>query len=150
MIPLLDWIPQQILDWIPKRTLVTALGLSTVISIGSLVLAPLAIARLPSDYFVEDRPSQKPAWATGPRQIAHFAFTALKNALGVGLIILGAALFVLPGQGLLTIAVGVSLLDFPGKHRLVNAFVRQPLVLNALNWVRAKAHTPPFIDPAAA
>jgi len=137
-------------DWIPPHTLITALGLSIVISIGSLILAPIAIARLPSDYFVEDRPSQQSARATGPRQLVHFTLVALKNALGTGLFIAGAAMFVLPGQGLLTMVIGVGLLDFPGKHRLVSALVHRPLVLRALNWVRAKAHVPPFVTLEAA
>jgi hypothetical protein len=140
MIPLLDWIPPQ--------SLVVALGLSTVISIASLLLAPIAIARLPPDYFVEDQPSRKVA--RGRHPLRHATLAALKNALGVSLIIAGAALLVLPGQGLLTMVVGVGLLDFPGRHRLVNALVHRPLVLRTLNWVRAKAHSPPFVAPANA
>lgn len=137
-----------LLDGIPPHTFVTALGLSTLISIGSLALAPIAIARLPPDYFVEDQPSQRPPRAIARRPLVHVTLSALKNLLGISLIVAGAAMFVLPGQGLLTMVVGVGLLDFPGKHRLVNALVHRPLVLRSLNWVRAKANTPPFVTEA--
>ncbi len=134
-------------DWIPAKTLVIALGLSTVISIGSVVLAPLVIARLPPDYFQQER---RPRYlARGRRPLLHFMLTALKNLLGIGLILAGAAMILLPGQGLLTMVIGVALIDFPGKSRLVSAIVRRPTVLRSLNWIRAKVHKPPFLVPAA-
>jgi hypothetical protein len=137
-----------LIDLLPAKTLVAALGLSAVISIASLALAPLAIARLPADYFQQDRPPRRRP--EGRRPLIHFTLTALKNVFGLFLIAAGGAMIVLPGQGLLTMVVGVGLLDFPGKHHIVNAFVRRPLVLRSLNWVRAKAHKPPFAAPATA
>ena len=63
--------------------------------------------------------------------------------LGLGLI--GAAMLVLPGQGILTILAGVMLLDFPGRHRLVCWIVTRHAVLNSLNWVRRRAGRPELI-----
>lgn len=137
-----------LLDWIPRKTLVVALGLSAGISIGSLVLAPSVIARLPADYFRDQRRARDASRA--PRPLLHFTMALLKNLLGGALIVAGAAMIVLPGQGLLTMAIGVGLVDFPGKRRLVNAVVRRPVVLRSLNWVRAKAHKAPFLEPLAA
>jgi hypothetical protein len=138
-----------LLNWMPPHTIIIALGLSTVISIGSLVLAPIAIARLPADYFVEDKPPRPRIRRSAHQRLFRLAFAALKNAIGVSLIIAGAAMFVLPGQGLLTMAVGLGLLDFPGKHHLVNAIVHRPMVLRTLNWVRSKTGAPPFEVSAA-
>ena len=138
-----------LLDWIPKKTLVLALGLSAGITIGSLALAPLIIARLPADYFQKQRRGPRSA-SNGDRPLLHFTITALKNLLGIGLIVAGTAMIVLPGQGLLTLIVGLSLVDFPGKHRLINALVERPVVLRSVNLLRTKLGRPPFATPAAA
>ena len=65
----------------------------------------------------------------------------LKNLLGVGCLFFGVLLLVLPGQGVLTIVVGLALLDFPGKYRLQRRIVSQRTVLRTANriWRRAPA-----------
>ena len=54
-----------------------------------------------------------------------------------------------PGQGILTILIGLMLLDFPGKRRLERRLVQQPSVWRALNWMRTKAHQPALEMPTA-
>lgn len=137
-----------LLDWIPRRTLVLALGLSAGITIGSLILAPLIILRLPADHFHEQRRQDKDIHSPNP--VLHYTVASVKNLLGVTLIVVGAAMVPFPGQGLLTMVVGLSLVDFPGKHRLVNAIVRIPAVMRSLNWIRAKGSRAPFVSPAMA
>jgi hypothetical protein len=53
-------------------------------------------------------------------------------------------MLVLPGQGILTIATGLLLMDYPGKFRLERRIVATPMVLKGLNWLRAKANQPPL------
>jgi hypothetical protein len=43
-----------------------------------------------------------------------------------------------PGQGILTILLGIMLLDFPGKRDLEHRLVSQPRVLNTINKLRHK------------
>lgn len=138
-----------LLDWIPRRTVVLALGLSAGITLGSLFLAPLAIARLPADYFLERR-QRAPEDSRSPYPVIHYTVVSLKNLLGVALLVVGTAMVPFPGQGLLTMVVGLSLVDFPGKHHLVTAVGRSPVVLRSLNWFRARAHKAPFLTPATA
>jgi hypothetical protein len=57
-------------------------------------------------------------------------------------------MLLLPGQGILTILIGLMLLDFPGKRRLERRLVQQPSVWRAINWMRAKAHQPALELPA--
>jgi hypothetical protein len=72
-----------------------------------------------------------------------------KNLLALTLIAGGIAMLLLPGQGLLTILIGVMLLDFPGKYPLERRIVQQPKVLQTINWLRAKGNRPPLhIQPA--
>ena len=61
----------------------------------------------------------------------------------------GLAMLVLPGQGVITILVGITLLNFPGKRRLELRIVRQRPVLLAINWIRARANRPPLVLPSS-
>ena len=56
----------------------------------------------------------------------------------------GLAMLVLPGQGLLTILIGLMLLDFPGKRRLERRIVARPAILAMLNRMRARRGRDPL------
>ncbi len=51
----------------------------------------------------------------------------------------------IPGQGLLTILLGVMLLDFPGKRRLEFKIISRPKVFRAINRLRARFDKPPLV-----
>ncbi len=51
----------------------------------------------------------------------------------------------LPGQGLLTIIVGLIFLDFPGKYRLERKIIGNHAIFSGINWIRDKAGKPPLI-----
>ena len=70
-----------------------------------------------------------------------------KNILGFVLIIAGIAMLVLPGQGLLTIVVGVVLMNFPGKFRLERWLAMRAPIWRSLNWLRRKARRPELQRP---
>lgn len=99
----------------------------------------LVVARLPADYFVSTR-----------RPVSHWARRAAKNLLGVLLIAVGIVLSIpgVPGQGLLTVFVGFTLLDFPGKFRLERSLVARPRVLSLLNRLRSRLGRPPLESPS--
>ena len=69
-----------------------------------------------------------------------------KNILGLALIALGVLLSVpgIPGQGLLTIVIGLILLDYPGQAKLERRLAARPVVLRAINRVRARFGRPPM------
>jgi hypothetical protein len=66
----------------------------------------------------------------------------LKNAVGSVLVIAGILMLVLPGQGILTLFVGLTLVDFPGKRRLELWLIRKRPVLHAVGWIRSKSGRP--------
>ena len=70
-----------------------------------------------------------------------------KNLLGLVLVGLGVVMSLpgVPGQGVLTILLGVMLLDFPGKRRLELMLVSRPRVFRAINRLRARFDKPPLI-----
>jgi len=133
------------LDWLAQhKELLAWLGIaSAVFFAGSLVAVPVLIARIPADYFAQREPPRMPWQLEHPA--LRLTLEVIKNALGVALIAAGIAMLLLPGQGLLTIFLGLVLLEFPGKRALELRLVARPRVLRALNWIRRKAHRPPLI-----
>lgn len=115
-----------------------------VVSIATLIAgalaAPVLLARLPEDYFVQ-RGSVPPA---GPRSLLQNALLALRSTLGALLILVGVAMLVLPGQGVLTIVAGLSLLRFPGKRRLQRRLLRLPGIHALVAAIRRGAGKPPL------
>ena len=120
-------------------------ALSIVTFVGTLVALPLVVARLPPDYFTA---AQRPAHrhhlqSPGARLLVRLG----KNLLGLLMVLVGVAMLVLPGQGVLTILIGLMLIDFPGKRGIERRLVQQPAVWRAINWMRAKAHQPALERP---
>jgi hypothetical protein len=53
-------------------------------------------------------------------------------------------MLLLPGQGLLTILVGILITEFPGKYRLARWIITRRRVLSAINWLRKRAGREPL------
>ena len=125
---------QDILGW---------MGLfSLVMMVATLLTVPMIIIRLPSRYLTteDDGLSQIP-----PRW--RWPYIVAKNMMGMLLVMAGLSMLVLPGQGLLTLAIGLVLLDFPGKRRLGRRIIGQQRILSAINRLRARAHKEPLEAP---
>jgi archaellum biogenesis protein FlaJ (TadC family) len=126
--------------------LLKLLGLLSVVAFfGSLIAVPLVIGRMKPDYFlthwqqVETRHRRHPALA--------LIISALRNCVGFVLVVAGVAMLVLPGQGLLTILIGICVMDFPGKRHLLDRLWQIPQVEQALNWIRRKEGKEEFVFP---
>ena len=116
---------------------------SGVFFLVSLLLIPWLIIRIPPDYFSE--PGRYRSAFFGNNPLAVIALKMIRNTIAVFFVALGILLLVLPGQGLLTIFLGVFIGDFPGKHRLVNWIVAKKSVMTTINWLREKAGKDPVI-----
>ena len=68
----------------------------------------------------------------------------LKNVIGVVFLLAGFAMLFLPGQGLLTMLIGISLMDFPKKRQLEAKMVGQPTLLSVINGRRRQFDKPPL------
>ena len=53
----------------------------------------------------------------------------------------------LPGQGILTMLVGLMLMDFPGKRSLEIRIIGNRMVSRTVNWMRRKAKREPLRIP---
>jgi amino acid transporter len=101
----------------------------------SLAIVSFIMVKIPADYFRKDRPRE--LWSDKP-QVVRFLLVFAKNLLGLLLVALGIVMSIpgVPGQGILTILLGIMLLDFPGKRDLEHRLASQPRVLNAINKLR--------------
>ncbi len=68
-----------------------------------------------------------------------------KNLLGYIFVVAGTLMLVLPGQGLLTILVGIMFLNFRGKYELERWIVSRQPVLGSINWIRRRAGRAPLV-----
>ena len=125
------------------RDIVEWLGaLSVITFIGSLLVIPWLIGRLPADYFLQHRHKVEERHKRHPL-VARLIFV-LRNGLGILFLLAGMVMLVLPGQGIITLLIGFSFMDFPKKHALEDALIHRPGVARALNWVRRKQKKQPF------
>ena len=120
-------------------------GFSLAYFLLSLVAVRFLIVRLPAEYFLHRRPV--PSERRHPA--AALALTALRNLLGALVILVGLVMSLpgVPGQGFLTLLIGLTLTDFPGKRALELWILRRPLILRGINGMRERAGRPPLAIP---
>jgi len=111
---------------------------------GSLGLVSLILIKLPADYFCSHYDRQ--LWS-GRAPALRIAAAIGKNVLGILLVMLGIIMSLpgVPGQGLLTILLGVMLVDFPGKDRLERKLLHRPAIRNSIDRLRARFGKPPLL-----
>jgi hypothetical protein len=125
-----------------KDVLLTLFVFSIVSFLGTLIAIPFILVRLPPRYFDERHPR---TWMENHHPVLRVIGHLIKNLLGLVFFLAGVAMLFLPGQGILTMLIGISLVDFPGKRRLERKLVGHPTVLKTINVIRAKYGKPPLI-----
>lgn len=144
--PFLERLPhplQSVAEWLVDPVVLAVLGVgSLALFVLGAVGAPWFIARVPADYF--SRREQARLGIVRRRSPARIVVVVLRNLLGLGLLIAGFAMLFLPGQGLLTMLVGLLLLDFPGKRRLQRRVLSSPRVDAAITALRRRAGREPL------
>ena len=122
------------LTW--RKVLIGA-AIALVSFLANLGIVTWILVKLPVDYFSTKRKTK--FWA-GPRPWLHAAKVIAKNVGGILLVVLGIVLSLpgVPGQGLLTVLLGIMLLDFPGRHRLEQKLLSMPSIRNSINKLRGR------------
>jgi hypothetical protein len=136
-----------LIDWLGSNSegLGKLAALSALIFAAGLLLVPIAVRRMPADYFMTHR--QPLASLAAKHPVLRWCVLVVQNAVGGVLLLAGILMVALPGPGILTILVGVALLTFPGKRALELRLVRAGPVLRSINQMRAKAGRAPLILP---
>lgn len=103
------------------------------------------LLRLPVDFFTN-------ALSPNPKRrfnhpALHYTWLVVRNVLGIALVVAGIVMLVGPGQGLITLIVGLMLVDFPGKRRLSLKLIRRWRLIEATNKWRLRYGKPLFQIP---
>jgi len=110
-----------------------------------LLLTPILVTRIPPDYFLYRRRHS----ADRRYPVLNLILLVVKNVIGAAFVLAGLLLLFLPGQGLITLLLGLMIMDYPGKFALERWLIQRPHVLPALNWLREKYDHPPLKSPQA-
>lgn len=116
-------------------------ALSVLTFIVSLVCIPLLVARLPRNYF-QHRQAKSANPATF--SLGSILLLLFRNILGLMLFFAGVAMLFLPGQGVITIVIGIAVMSFPYKRRLLATLTTPLSVRKGLDWIRHKMKKEPF------
>lgn len=124
----------QATQWFQQYQSVFAWGglFSATTFILSLLLLPWLLSRIPADYFRHRKSEESWGMLLLPRNL-------LRNVLGLPVLLAGISMLILPGQGFITILLGLAIMQFPGKLRLERWVLGQPGVLKAVNWIRRRS-----------
>ncbi len=106
----------------------------------NLGIVSVILVKLPKDHFKSD----KSKGVSGSNATVRVLKVIGKNLAGWLLIALGVVLSVpgVPGQGLLTILLGVMFIDFPGKDRLEQKLLSRPGIISTINRLRGRFGKP--------
>jgi hypothetical protein len=129
------------IDW---SVVIWGLALFAVTALVSVALLGGLLVLLPATFFLDRH--ERGFWID-QHPVLRWTAKALKNALGAALILIGIVLSLplVPGQGLLTILVGLMLVDFPGKRRIERRLIGRPRVLAKVNRWRARFGRAPLV-----
>ena len=114
---------------------------SSVIFLVSLLSIGWLVSLIPSDYFINRKESKFKL----NYPVAWLISAVIKNIFGYILIFGGILMLILPGQGLITIFVGLLLSNYPGKYSIEKRIIATPKILKSINWLRKRSNEPPLI-----
>jgi hypothetical protein len=130
-----EWL--SLIEW---STVLWGLAFAVVVFIASIFVVMLLVVLMPARYFLDE-----PGEVKHRHPVLRWTLLILKNVLGLGLVVMGLVMLFTPGQGVLTILIGVALLNFPGKRALERWLVLRSGSLGAINRLRARWGKPPVV-----
>ncbi|MBI4548467.1 MAG: hypothetical protein HY707_10825 [Ignavibacteriae bacterium] len=144
---MIEWMKEFLdvaIQWVSNNA-----GWILIVSLVMLVVSVLAIRlviiKLPSDYFLD----QKPCSERKLHPTLSVLLLVLRNIIGFIFVLVGLILSLpgVVGQGILTLLLGLSIMDFPGKRKLELKIISRRIVFHTINSLRAKASKPPLLLP---
>ncbi len=120
-------------------------GLSVLTLVGTILVIPWLITKIPEDYFIDVKRHESRLRAYHPA--VYITILVIKNLFGIFCFVIGLAMLVLPGQGLLTMLIGVLLINFPGKYRFERWLISKDSVYKSINWIRRRSGKPDLLRP---
>jgi hypothetical protein len=142
---MIDWLTETIHGWgLTWGQVLFGVLFSVVTFVASIGVVTVVLVKLPANYF---HSSHDREFLVHRHPVLRAVGIFLKNLLGLVLVGFGVLMSLpgVPGQGVLTILLGIMLLDFPGKRALETRIVGRPRVYNAVNALRARFDKPPLL-----
>ncbi len=136
-----EWLTQfwESLTWGKIAWILLITVVSVIISYAGIVVGMI---KIPADYFSS-------SYVKKLNADQHFSVRwgalIIKNLIGFLLIIGGIVMIFTPGPGVPTILLGLIMMDIPGKRPLEARLIKRPMVLSAVNDLRARYNKPPLI-----
>ena len=139
----MDWISE---FWASLTVGRVALGVGLFLLSLAFSFASIAfvMVKIPADYF---SPTNSRDFLPNSRRHVRWGALIAKNIFGVFLVLLGIVLSLpgVPGQGILTILLGLIMLDIPGKRPLEARIIKRPAVRAAIDNLRARYNKAPLV-----
>ncbi len=138
---MIEWLLQSwhSLTW---ADIIFGLAMVIVPAVISVVIAAIVMVKMPENYFSSHYQAD---FMPNTPWLARWGAVIIKNIVGFILILAGIAMLVGPGQGILTILIGIILVDIPGKRPIEAKIIKRPNVLYAVNKLRKRYNKPPLI-----
>jgi hypothetical protein len=135
-------------DWLTNhRILLVWLGAASVLAfLATLFIVPWLVVRIPPDYFTHRKRHHQARHSRHP--MIQVTLVIAKNVLGCLFVLIGFLMLFLPGQGIMTMLIGVMFLDFPGKYHLERRLVSYGPVFRSINWLRHQTKRDPLNRPS--
>ena len=139
-----EWLKENVVSRLTGAGLMYGLLIFVVTFAVTTAIAALIIVKLPVDYF---HPSNEREFWVNRHRVLRWAGLVGKNVGGALLVLVGILMSLpgIPGPGIVTILLGIMLLDFPGKRGLELKLVRRRQVRRALDGVRERFGKPPLL-----
>ena len=138
-----NWLVQfwQSLTW--SKVLLGLLILAVSFAFSFLVIG-IVLVKIPQNYFHSQYENK---FLHDKNAVLRWIAVVIKNIIGIILIILGILMAIpgVPGPGVLTILIGLIMIDIPGKRYLEGLIIKRPMILSAANDLRAKYNKPPLV-----
>lgn len=109
----------------------------------SFLVIGIVMVKIPSNYFSTHYQQD---FLPNSHWSVRWGAVIAKNLLGIFLVLLGIVLSLpgVPGQGLLTILLGIIMLDIPGKRPIEARIIKRPTIHAAIDNLRARFNKPPL------
>jgi hypothetical protein len=136
-----EWLADAWASLTLTKVLVTAFFFVVSVVL-SLVIVGVVMVKIPADYF---SPNYQHHFLPNSPWLTRWGAVVAKNVAGLLLVIAGIVMLIGPGQGILTILIGLILMDIPGKRPIEARLIKRPVILAAVNNFRAKYNKPPLV-----
>ncbi|MCA1635223.1 MAG: hypothetical protein LC802_16405 [Acidobacteria bacterium] len=143
----MDWLTRHLDSWgLTWWQVLAGVLISVITFVASIAVVTFVLVKLPPNYF---HSSHERDFLVDRHRALRWTGIIAKNLFGLVLVFFGVVMSLpgVPGQGVLTILLGIMLLDFPGKRNLETKLVGRPKVFRMINRLREKFGKPPlFLD----